>query len=163
MSETAKRGLELFRGRAQCASCHTIGTKEALFTDHDFHSLGVGMPAIEARLPELARRAHGLERRDLDQAVLSQADLAALGRFLVTKRPADIGKFKTPSLRNVAVTGPYMHDGSVPTLEEALEHEVYYRGFASGEPLALTADEKAALLAFLSALTDRQYMHLQSR
>jgi cytochrome c peroxidase len=157
LSDSAKLGLELFQGRAQCASCHTIAADVALFTDDDFHSLGVGMQDIEARLPELAKSAYHLDARALDKAVLSNRELATLGRFLVTKRPSDIGKFKTPSLRNVAVTAPYMHDGSVTSLEEAIQREVYYRGLAGGSPIVLTVDEKAALLDFLRALTDREY------
>lgn len=82
--------------------------------------------------------------------------VAALGRFLVTKEPVDIGRFKTPSLRNVALTAPYMHDGSIPTLEEAVEREVYYRGLSTGRPLILTPAEKADLIEFLKALTSTE-------
>jgi cytochrome c peroxidase len=61
----------------------------------------------------------------VDRLVSEDADIAALGRFLATKNPKDIGKFKPPSPRNVAVTAPYMHDGSVATLEEAIDCEIY--------------------------------------
>ena len=71
----------------------------------------------------------------------------------MTKDPVDIGRFKTPSLRNVALTAPYMHDGSIPTLEEAVEREVYYRGLCTSRPLILTPAEKADLIEFLKALT----------
>ena len=71
----------------------------------------------------------------------------------MTKDPVDIGRFKTPSLRNVALTAPYMHDGSIPTLEEAVEREVYYRGLSTSRPLILTPAEKADLIEFLKALT----------
>ena len=84
---------------------------------------------------------------------LTPEDIAELGRFLVTKAASDIGKFRTPSLRNVALTAPYMHDGSVSTLEEAVELEIYYRGVAAGRPLILTPEEKKDLVAFLHALT----------
>jgi cytochrome c peroxidase len=67
--------------------------------------------------------------------------------------PADIGQFKTPSLRNVALTAPYMHDGSVATLEEAVELELYGRGNSLAYPISLTAKEKDDLIAFLLALT----------
>jgi cytochrome c peroxidase len=84
--------------------------------------------------------------------------LADAGRFALTGRPEDRGAFKTPTLREVARTAPYMHDGSIATLEEVIEH--YDRGGSpnpqlDGEirPLHLTADEKRALLAFLRALT----------
>lgn len=81
------------------------------------------------------------------------------GRERITLDPADLGKFKVPTLRNVAITGPYMHDGSMATLEEVVEH------FASGgvadpnkdplvRPLELSQQDKSALVAFLQALTD---------
>lgn len=71
----------------------------------------------------------------------------------ITGKPADIGKFRTPSLRNVAVTAPYMHDGSIATLEEAVEHELYYR-LQSGKQILLTSSEKVDLIEFLKSLTD---------
>jgi cytochrome c peroxidase len=86
-----------------------------------------------------------------------------LGREGITEKALDRGKFKVPSLRNIAVTAPYMHDGSFATLEEVVEH--YDRG---GEghpntdptlhPLGLTAEEKADLVAFLRALTDEAFL-----
>lgn len=79
-------------------------------------------------------------------------ELAELGHFLVDEAPADINTFRTPSLLNVAITAPYMHDGSVPTLEKAVDLEIYYRSLQSGKPLHLTADERAELLAFLDTL-----------
>jgi cytochrome c peroxidase len=85
--------------------------------------------------------------------VLQDAELAELGRFLVTRDPHDIGKFKTPSLRNVALTAPYMHNGSVATLEEAVEREIYYRGLTTNRPLIVTPSEKKDLVAFLRSLT----------
>ncbi len=87
------------------------------------------------------------------ELVLSAANVAELGRFVVTRDPNDIGAFRTPSLRNVAMTAPYMHDGSVATLEEAVEREIYYRSLARGRPITLTVDEQRQLLAFLRALT----------
>lgn len=84
------------------------------------------------------------------------------GRQLVTGRSGDTGKFKVPGLRNVELTAPYMHDGSLPTLEAVVDH--YDRG-GSGHPttdpqivpLSLTAAEKADLLAFLRSLTDSDF------
>lgn len=81
------------------------------------------------------------------------------GRYRITLNPDDIGKFKVPTLRNIALTGPYMHDGSMATLEEVIDH------FASGglphpnrsalmQPFVLTATERAQLIAFLHSLTD---------
>lgn len=146
----AVRGLALFVGAGRCASCHTIGARDALFTDHQFHSLGVGLQGLGPVLGRLAARvAHG-RGKDNDPA---DADAAQLGRYAVSFNPADIGKFRTPSLRNVALTAPYMHDGSIATLEEAVELEVYYRSAQSVQPLVLTPAEKADLVVFLKALT----------
>jgi cytochrome c peroxidase len=152
LTPAAVRGLELFRGRAGCAECHVIGARDAILSDGKFHSLGVGMEDIRVHLAELATRAM---RRDapLDHTVLQDAELAELGRFLVTRDPHDIGKFKTPSLRNVALTAPYMHNGSVATLEEAVEREIYYRGLTTNRPLIVTPSEKKDLVAFLRSLT----------
>jgi cytochrome c peroxidase len=82
-----------------------------------------------------------------------------IGRAKVTELDSDIGKFKVPTLRNVALTAPYMHDGSLPTLEAVVEH-YSSGGFVSAtsdptiRPLNLTAQEKQDLVAFLKALTD---------
>ncbi|AME28676.2 hypothetical protein AXG89_33350 (plasmid) [Burkholderia sp. PAMC 26561] len=92
----------------------------------------------------------------IGKLVLSSSDIAALGRFVVTKDPKDIGKFKTPSLRNVAIGGPYMHDGSVDTLAEAVDLETYQRTDASGRPIILTPVERMDLLDFLTTLTGRE-------
>ncbi len=90
-----------------------------------------------------------------------------IGREAVTKNAADRGKFKTPSLRNIALTAPYMHDGRFNTLEEVIEH--YDHGVARSdtldpnlakhpaEGLGLTAQEKADLAAFLRTLTDAAF------
>lgn len=153
LSAAAQRGLTLFRGRAQCAVCHTLGEGSASFSDEQFHSLGVGFGKIAPRLGQIATRVANSPPDVLDKLILSDADIAELGRFNVTKQPADIGKFKTPSLRNVAVTGPYMHDGSVRTLDEAVDAEVYYRSVEANHPLILSPAEKSDLVEFLKSLT----------
>jgi cytochrome c peroxidase len=157
LSAAAVRGLALFRGRAQCASCHSLGNTSALFTDGQFHMAPAGLPAsANTRLSTLAQqvltaRANG--GAALEQAIALESDIAALGRFIATADPADIGKFKTPSLRNVALTAPYMHDGSVATLREAIDLELYGRGSAIRYPIVLTLAERADLAEFLNALT----------
>jgi cytochrome c peroxidase len=140
----ALRGLALFQGAARCASCHLIGKSDALFTDHQFHSLGIDLQRLGPVLGRLAARVDGAP---------GDHDTAQLGRYTVTRNPADIGKFRTPSLRNVAQTAPYMHDGSVATLEEAVELELYYRSTQSAQALVLTAAERADLVLFLKALS----------
>jgi len=153
LSESEARGLELFRGRAQCTGCHTVGERHASFSDGRFHALGIGMDRIAAKLGTLAKRVVRMPKAEVESLIARDGEVAALGRFVVTRDPADIGKFRTPSLRNVARTAPYMHDGSVATLEEAVDHELYYRGRLQGRPLVLTPVEKADLLAFLRSLT----------
>jgi cytochrome c peroxidase len=126
LSESARRGRELFFGKANCTACH-VGANLA---DEKYHNLGVGMAAPE---PDL-------------------------GRFAVTKDEADRGAFKTPTIRNVALTAPYMHDGSQATLEEVVEW--YDRGGHPNphlsdkiKPLALTAQDKSDLVEFMKACT----------
>ncbi|MBI3344414.1 MAG: hypothetical protein HY028_06130 [Gammaproteobacteria bacterium] len=153
LSAAAQRGLEVFRGAGQCATCHLIGEHNALFTDQQFHSVGVALERIRPQLATLTMRVVNAKPEQISLLIATDPAVAALGRFLVTKEPVDIGRFKTPSLRNVALTAPYMHDGSIPTLEEAVEREVYYRGLSTGRPLILTPAEKADLIEFLKALT----------
>lgn len=154
LSPAAKRGWLLFSGRAQCTGCHQVGnTAPVLLTDHGFHALPAQRTA--SALGDLVNRFEALMHAGQapDRVLLSDDELAALGRFVVTEDPLDIGAFKTPSLRNVALTAPYMHDGSVATLQEAVELEIYYRSTQDGRPLILTDDEKSDLVAFLNALT----------
>ncbi len=85
------------------------------------------------------------------------------GRFRLTEDSSDIARFKVPTLRNVALTAPYMHDGSLPTLESVVEH--YNSGGRAHphrsplvRPLGLTVGEKADLVAFLESLTDEKFV-----
>ncbi|HSE48948.1 MAG TPA: cytochrome c peroxidase [Terriglobales bacterium] len=134
VSASVKRGFEVFRraDKANCAACHTVGEKYALFTDNKFHNLGVG--------------------------VFGDEQLKDVGRFEVTRQEKDKGAFKTPTLRNIAQTAPYLHDGSRKTLKEVLD---FYVGGGNSnvhrDPLIkpldhLTGQEQADLLAFLEAL-----------
>lgn len=158
LSESARRGLQLFRGPAGCAECHRVEGSRASFTDDSFHRVGVGLPAITSRLPELTQRVAALPAAELDAKILDEPELAALGRFLVTRDPRDIGAYRTPSLRNVAVTGPYMHDGSVATLREAVNLEVYYRMQERGRPMAINVTDQSDLVEFLQALTEPRFV-----
>ncbi|WP_427308978.1 cytochrome-c peroxidase [Cupriavidus sp. H39] len=155
ISSAARRGLALFMGRAQCVSCHHIGSAGSSFTDHQFHSLHIGLGRIESRLATVSKAAVAARtgERSIDATALSEEDISELGRFFITLNPVDIGQFRTPSLRNVALTAPYMHDGSVATLEEAVDQEIYYRTVLNGRPLILTPDEKSDLAEFLRSLT----------
>lgn len=150
----AQRGWMLFNGVAACTRCHVVDGPKPLMTDHGFHSLGVGLKDVERQLPALVRQLTEWRNdgRAQDHSILRDPGMAALGRFVVTMDPKDIGKFKTPGLRNVALTAPYMHDGSMATLQEAVDREIYYRGKDDGHPLILTPTERSELVAFLESL-----------
>ncbi|WP_284616235.1 cytochrome-c peroxidase [Aquabacterium humicola] len=160
----ALHGWQIFSGRAQCTRCHVAEGGKALLTDHGFHALGVGLRDVQRKLPQLAMRLTAAREagNTPGHELLADADIAALGRFVVTLDPADIGKFKTPSLRNVALTAPYMHDGSVATLAEAVDIELYYRSIESTRPVILTPAEKSDLLVFLESLSGSNARQHQS-
>jgi cytochrome c peroxidase len=154
LSPSAKLGLAIFKGTGHCADCHLLQGDPPMLTDHGYHRTGVGLDAISQNLPELTQGviARSLQGGDIGNRVATHADEAQLGRFNATQNPADIGLFRTPSLRGVASTAPYMHDGSIATLDDAIDREVYYRSLQSGHPLQLTVEERAELKAFLQAL-----------
>ena len=152
LSERARRGLELFRGAAGCAQCHTIGDDSALFTDGDYHGVAIGTARV-SDLSGTTRRAVSLHPDRIDEAIALDPDIAALGRFVITRDARDIGKYRTPSLRNVGMTAPYMHDGSVDTLARAVDMELYYRGTRQGRPPVLTVTQREDLVSFLESLT----------
>lgn len=162
LSATARRGFDLFVGKAGCASCHRISDDHALFTDNDLHNTGIGyresMGIVPEKQPILVAPGVVLE---VDRAVIEQVGEPPptdVGRYEVTQNPNDRWKYKTPSLRNVALTAPYMHNGSLGTLREVVDF--YDRGGVSNElldplirPLGLSETEKEDLVAFLQSLT----------
>ncbi|MCA9136942.1 MAG: c-type cytochrome [Planctomycetales bacterium] len=122
MSESAKRGMTLFFGKAACTACHA----GANFSDEQYHNLGVAM----------------------------DSDKPDLGRYEITKVEKDKGAFKTPTLRNIVLSAPYMHDGSQKTLEEVMVW--YNKGGHKNpwlsdkmKPLNLTDQEVADVVAFM--------------
>ena len=161
LSAQEREGLELFRGKGGCAACHHFSKRDALFTDHRFHNTGVGWERANAARRTLSVPLGGGATADVsaaEMAALFGGDLRDDGRFEVTHEPRDRWAYKTPSLRNVALTAPYMHDGSLATLREVIEF--YDRGGIDNpgkdrllQPLHLSAQEKQALEAFLQALT----------
>ena len=129
MTADQKQGLQTFRTKARCIFCHM----EPLFTDEQFQNTGIAWQAETATY--------------LDD-----------GRFTVSNQARDRGNFKTPTLREIARTAPYMHDGSLATLEEVVDF--YDKGgrpnqnlFPLLRPLGLTAVEKQQLIKFLEALS----------
>jgi cytochrome c peroxidase len=131
LSAEEHRGLEVFRRKGRCIFCHV----EPLFSDDGMHNTGVAWNAETSTFKDD-------------------------GRFAVTSRPADRGKFKTPTLRDIARSSPYMHDGSLATLQDVIDF--YDKGGRPNpglivliQPLGLAAEEKTALVKFLEALNSR--------
>jgi cytochrome c peroxidase len=158
LSAEQQAGLRIFRGKGNCTACHVGPT----FTDEQFHNTGIAW-----REPSTLREAQGRPEPSRgatastgsEQASAGQArGFQDLGRFAVTGRPEDQGAFKTPTLREIARTAPYMHDGSLATLEEVID---FYNGGGRSNPridpeirpLHLPAEEKQALIAFLKSLS----------
>ena len=134
LSPAAIRGLAIFTDpkRGNCTACHTMNQKFALFSDGKFHNIGVG--------------------------VNGEGELTDLGRYSETKVESDKGAFKTPTLRNVTETAPYMHDGSLKTLKSVVD---FYAGGGNSNPyldkeikeIKLSGKERADLVEFLQSLT----------
>ena len=128
------RGLAVFRdpNRGNCAACHTINDKYALFTDGKFHNIGEGIDG--------------------------DGKFTDTGRYQETKLATDKGAFLTPTLRDIANTGPYMHDGSMKTLKQVVD---FYAGHGNSNPyldkeiqaIHLSGQDRADLVEFLKALT----------
>jgi cytochrome c peroxidase len=162
ISAAAQRGFALFRGKAGCEGCHRVEEDHALFTDQQLHNTGVGYRQTMGR-PTSRRKvqvAPGVFV-DVDPTVVAAAaerPPSDLGRYEITEIPEDRWKYKTPSLRNVELTAPYMHDGSLKTLREVVEF--YDAGGVPNEtldpritPLGLDGGEIEDLVAFLESLT----------
>lgn len=148
MPESARRGMALFfSARVGCAQCH--------------FGINFSGPVISA----------GHERGQPIFANTGLYDVDGRGGYPrsdrglmeVTHRPSDMGKFRVPTLRNVALTAPYMHDGSLSSLQEVLDH--YMRGGHKSpgrdlriRPFTLSNAERADMLAFLDSLTDRDFI-----
>jgi cytochrome c peroxidase len=161
ISADARAGFALFNGKARCNACHQMSSSQPIGTDNRFHNIGVS--ARHQNFEELAKRGLAAVAKDdsvesIDRLAI-ETDLAELGRFVVTRNRADIGAFKTSQVRNVGVTAPYMHDGTLQTLWDVVDH--YNKGgepnpYLDGgiEPLALSEREVDQLVAFLFSLTD---------
>lgn len=159
MSPSAKRGMELFFGeRAECYHCHSGPHLTNSFRSKD------------TRLPERQFFNTGLYNVDGNGAYPPDNP----GLFEFTRKASDQGRFRVPPLRNVALTAPYMHDGSIPTLEAVIDHYTaggrdVTEGPFTGDgranpnkdplvrPFTLSASERADLVAFLESLTDTDF------
>jgi cytochrome c peroxidase len=160
-TEAEQRGHDLFFGeKAECHHCHGSSNFDDQF--------------VHAKSREVETPFHNTGLYDIDRK--GAYPRPNRGLLETSGEPSDMGRFRAPSLRNVAVTAPYMHDGSVATLEEVVE--IYSRGGRSIEtgplagdgrlnphksdlivPIDLTKREKADLVAFLETLTDETFLH----
>lgn len=137
LSPEAQRGMIVFikKNKGNCKACHSIDKNYSLFTDNKFHNLGVGADT------------HG--------------NMKDVGRYAITKNEDDMGSFKTPTLRNLANRGPYMHDGSFPTVKDALADHVgggIWNSYLDREIHSLdvlTLDERNDLMQFLDSLNGK--------
>jgi cytochrome c peroxidase len=162
ISKDAQAGFDLFR--THCTSCHPVNLREPLFSDGNFHNVGIGFQTNDHQA--LAKLAFTkLRQADRDPSIdVSEVTgkYGELGRALVTKLEYQVGAFRTAPLRNVALTAPYMHDGSLATLWDVVRH--YNEG---GTPnswqdpqikvLGLSETQVDQIVAFLFSLTDRRF------
>lgn len=161
-TEKAKRGYKLFSGKANCVSCHTITKNHALFSDGQMHNTGIGYQESMGIRPEKEKiiLAPGIfievESKVIDS--VGEAAPADLGLYEITQNPNDRWKYKTPSLRNISLTAPYMHNGSLASLEEVVRF--YNEGGIQNslldpviKTLGLNDDEVSDLVSFLESLT----------
>jgi cytochrome c peroxidase len=163
LSSAAARGLKLFVGAANCAACHT----GPALSDGEFHNLG--LPLLPGAEPDPGRAAGmALLRADIFNGAGAFSDEptgpAKLRLGSLPPAQSQLGAFKTPTLRNVALTAPYMHDGRFATLPEVLEFYAQGKAASHGRVIGtrdvnltlvppLTPDQRADLVAFLKALT----------
>ena len=164
LSPSEARGFALFDGKAGCTGCHLIGNDHALFTDNAYHDIGHGWWREQLRQnppeTEMVEVAPGVSyptpRATID--AVSEKKAPDLGRYEVTQTPTDSWKYRTPSLRNVAITAPYMHDGGMASLRDVL---TFYNGGGRPhegqdeaiEPLGLSPQDIDDLEDFLRSLT----------
>ena len=157
ISLEAKLGLKVFIGKGGCVDCHNTPR----FTDNAFHNIGVpsGLEEDKGRfqgIPKLLNNMFNSSGIYSDSRAESEQMLDVM-----EAKPEDQGKFRTPMLRNVAITAPYFHTGEFPTLESVIEfknaggYTTEFPGIESEliEPLGLSEKEQSNLIAFLEALT----------
>jgi len=148
LSAEQKEGYALFKGKAGCVSCHNgpVGS------DGKLHKTGVSEnPALWADPLRAISMLRHYSTSGMPNYMNARTDV---GSYAITKNPKDVGKFATPSLRDLKYTAPYMHNGMLKTLDEVVEF--YNLGGGQGsvlKPLSLSASEKKALVAFLDSLS----------
>ena len=163
VSNSVKEGFKIFVGKGNCASCHSIGKKEALFFDNKLHNTGVGyaesmgMLNSAKTLVQLAPGTYVEVDNKIIQSVNQQKRKNDLGLYTITENPSHRWLFRTPSLRNISLTAPYMHNGIFGSLDEVIEF--YNQGGFENELLSpmikklnLSKTEKVNLKLFLESL-----------
>lgn len=150
LTAAERRGMKLFNGRGGCARCHENTNASRSFSDSRFHMGYTGLPAIDTPTLALMNQLRLRTQTQLYRRSTADPAIARLGAFVATLDPADVGKFRTPSLRNVARTAPYMHDGGVATLTEAVAVEAALRS----RDARLTSADVDDIVAFLRMLDD---------
>ena len=162
MDEQAIAGFRLFSGKARCVSCHTVNRDNALFTDHKLHNTGIGylvsMGPKDDKVKVTVAPGVTLTVDRVDITEPGKLEPNDLGYYEITEDPDDRWKYKTPGLRNVGLSSPYMHNGSLRTLRQVVEF--YNRGGIKNElldpliqPLGLSDEEIDSIVAFLNSLT----------
>jgi cytochrome c peroxidase len=166
LPEAARNGWQVFQN-AGCATCHTIADDHAHFTDDQFYDTGIGYARSmkSESKPQPVRLAPGVSV--VPTVSFETAKANDLGRYEATGRSEDRWLYRVPSLRNVALTAPYMHDGSFPDLDSVI---AWYND--GGEPhagldvrirpLNLTAEQVSDLLVFLESLTGSNIATLEA-
>ena len=148
LSAEAKQGYELFKGKANCISCHN----GPLASDGNLHRTGVPEnPAVVAEPLRHITMLRHYATNGMPNYMNARTDL---GFYAISKDPRDKGKFATPSLRDLKYTAPYMHNGMLATLEQVIDF--YDKGGGEGselKPLGLSAQDKADLKAFLESMS----------
>src|SRR5262249_13601930 len=123
IGEDAKRGFAIFRGKGRCSRCHSFSDAMPLFTDFSYHNTGVA--ANHPNFDKLSRQAYAVveteKAKEAIDALAKQDGGQELGRVLISYQVFDIGSYRTPSLRNIALTAPYFHDGSAKTLADVVK------------------------------------------
>jgi cytochrome c peroxidase len=162
LSAKAQRGYRIFSGKGGCTSCHEIGEQNALFHDNKLHNTGIGWAAamIPAPAEQSVLIAPGIYTTvsAVKIAMVGHPELGDVGLYEITGNPNDRWRYKTPGLRNVALTAPYMHDGSLLSLADVVAF--YNQGGQPNETLDpliqsldLSAAEQDELVAFMETLT----------
>ena len=162
INAAAQRGYGLFTGKAACATCHTLNKHDALFTDQQLHNTGIGYSYSMSKTPDstTVQIAPGVFTKVSTAATQAVAEAKAndLGQYEVTQNPAHRWAYKTPTLRNINLSAPYMHNGSLAQLRDVVDF--YNQGGVSNEnldslikPLHLDAQEQDDLVEFLQTLT----------